>query len=102
MDPGTPPVTPPGQAKKATVKAKSVSNGSRLYLNVNPNKGSGYWNVKIQKKTANGWKTLKGTHRTQGKAETRTINLPKGTYRAVVQAKYGYAKGYSSPVTLTR
>ncbi len=36
-----------------------------------------------------------------GKAETRTINLPKGTYRAVVQAKCGYTKGYSSPVTLT-
>ena len=67
--------------------------GSKLYLNVNPNKGSGYWNVKIQKKTANGWKTLKGTYRTQGKAEARTINLPKGTYRAVVQPKYGYTKG---------
>ena len=58
---GTPPVTPTGQAKKADGEGQLNQQGSKLYLNVNPNKGSGYWNVKIQKKTANGWKTLKGT-----------------------------------------
>lgn len=31
-----------------------------------------------------------GTYRTKGKKETRTINLPKGTYRAVGAGKFGY------------
>ena len=39
---------------------------------------------------------------TQGSKETRTINLPKGTYRVVVKAKYGYAETPSAPVYLKR
>lgn len=52
--------------------------------------------------TANGsWTPLK-TYKTQGNAETRTINLKKGTYRVVVFAKYGYAQTTSASVYLKK
>jgi hypothetical protein len=73
-----------------------------MYVNVNPNRGSGFWKVKVQKRTDSGWRTLKKTYRTKGKAEKLTINLPKGTYRAKVLPKYGYEKAYSARVTLVR
>lgn len=99
----TPPKPAPVKAKpKATVAVKPVSKASKLYVNVNPNKGSGYWTFQVQVKQKNGtWRALK-TYKTQGKSETRTINLPKGTYRVVVQPKYGYAGATSSAVTLKR
>ena len=99
-DPGTPPVTTP--AKSASVKAKAVSGKSKMRINVNPNKGSGFWKVKIQKKTATGWKTLKKTYRTKGRAEILTVDLPKGTYRAKVLPKYGYEKFFSNRVHLKK
>ena len=109
--PGTstpPATTPPTPAVPATpVKAAKVTTSSKsartkLHVNVNPNKGSGYWNVRIQKKTSKGWKYVGKTYRTQGKYETLTLNLPKGTYRAVVMPKYGYGKGYSKSVSLRK
>ena len=47
------------------------------------------------------WKSLK-SYKTHGSRETRTINLPKGTYRVVVRAKYGFAETPSAPVYLKR
>jgi hypothetical protein len=39
------------------------------------------------------WRTLKGTYRTNAHdwPKTKTVNLKKGTYRAVVKARCGYA-----------
>ena len=88
-----------------TVKALTSRNASKskLKVNVNPNKGSGYWTFRVQKRTANGtWSTLSTTYRTKGKYETRTINLRKGTYRVVVAGKYGYHGASSKSVTLAR
>jgi len=89
-------------AKSASVKAKAVSGESKMRINVNPNKGSGFWKVKIQKKTATGWKALKKTYRTKGRAEILTVDLPKGTYRAKVLPKYGYEKFFSNRVQLKK
>ncbi len=89
-------------APTARVKVTSVSSRSKLRVDVDPNKGRGYWTFRVQKKRADGtWKPLK-TYRTRGSAETRTINLPKGTYRVVVRAKYGYAGTTSGSVVLKR
>ena len=85
--PTTPPAKPPGQAGR---QAQGEGQGHRhaqeeqMSVNVDPNQGNGYWNVKVQKLTKDGWKTLPGTYKTYGSYETRTINLPKGTYRTVV------------------
>ncbi len=90
--------TPPA----ASVKVKSTSGRSKLFVDVNPNKGSGYWKFQVQSKRSSGsWKALK-TYRTKGRSETRTINLKKGTYRVVVFGKYGYRGTTSASATLKK
>ncbi len=87
----------------ASIKAEARNRNSKLYINVNPNKGSGYWTFKVQRKRASGtWKTLDRTYKTFGKGETRTLDLRKGKYRAKVKAKYGYRGATSKVVRLTR
>lgn len=84
------------------VRAKAIRGGSALRVNVNPNKGRGYWKLQVQRQQSDGtWMPLK-TYRTKGSKETRTINLKRGTYQVVVRAKYGYAEATSSPVYLKR
>jgi uncharacterized repeat protein (TIGR01451 family) len=93
----TTPSTPP-----VVVKVKAKSSKSKLFVDVNPNKGGGFYKFQVQKKRANGtWKALK-TYRTRGATETRTLDLPKGTYQVVVRAKYGFAETTSTAVKLKR
>ncbi len=92
----------PKPAPLAIVKVKATSGRSKLFVDVNPNKGSGFWTFQVQSKKASGaWKTLK-SYRTKGSAETRTINLKKGTYRVVVAPKYGYRGTTSAQVRLKK
>lgn len=89
-------------APNATVKVKAIGNKSKLRVDVNPNRGKGFWTFQVQKQQADGsWMPLK-TYKTLGAKETRTVNLPKGTYRVVVKAKYGYRETASDPVMLKR
>ena len=86
----------------ASVKVKATSKQSKLFVDVNPNKGSGHWKFQVQRlRTDGSWQFVKA-YRTKGSKETRTINLPKGTYRVVVTPKYGYAEGTSAAVYLRR
>jgi subtilisin family serine protease len=86
----------------ATVKVTAVSGKSKLKVDVNPNKGKGYWAFQVHKQRADGsWQRLK-TYKTRGSKETRTINLPRGTYRVVVNAKYGHAAATSRPAYLKK
>ena len=82
-NPVTPPVTTPVPAAPvptATAAVRAAKSRSYLFLDVEPNKGSGYWKVQVQRKKSDGsWKSLK-SYRTRGAQERRTINLPKGTY----------------------
>lgn len=88
---------------KPSVAVKAVSHRSKLHLNVNPNLGKDCWRFKIQKQRSDGsWRTLKKTYKTKGSAETRTINLKKGTYRVWVKAQHGYAGVKSAKVHLKR
>jgi len=107
-DPTTPPagsttpVTTTTPGKSAVVLVKAVDRGNTLYVNVNPNKGKGYWRFQVQRKKANGaWKSL-STYRTHGKKETRRLDLKKGTYRVVVLPKYGHLGATSAEVALKR
>ena len=96
----TPTTTTPG--KSAIVLVKPINRGNKLYVNVNPNKGKGYWKFQVQRKKSNGtWKSL-STYRTKGKKETRTLDLKKGTYQVVVRPKYGYLGATSLEVTLKK
>lgn len=91
---------PPPPTAIVTVKAKGGK--SKLYVDVNPNKGRGYWTFQVQsKRVDNSWGLLK-TYKTQGTKETRTINPKRGTYRVVVNAKYGYRGAVSAEVYLKK
>ena len=86
---------------RATVRTNAAR--TKLLVNVDPDKGSGYWTFRVQAKRADGtWRTLKKTYRTQGARETRTIDLGAGTYRVVVKAKYGYLGSTSGEAVLVR
>jgi hypothetical protein len=102
----TPPVkpTPPAKpaAPKVKVKSSATAKKDKLVVNVDPNRGSGYWRFQVQKLTPSGWKTLPGSYRTYGNYETRTLNLSKGTYRAVVAPAHGHTAGVSKSVHLTK
>ncbi len=96
----------PVRRPAAVVTAKAIDNRTKLFVNVNPNKGKGYWNIKVYRKVVKGdkvsWKKVGKTLRTKTSKETRTINLGKGTYRVKVMAKYGMKGAVSKQVTLVR
>lgn len=105
----TPMPTPndtPGK-KSLGVAAKAVSRMSKLQVTIKPNLGKTIqWNFTIQKKSG-GWKPLKKrgkvlVFKTTGATHTKTINLPKGSYRAVAKAARGYSGAASKVVRLKR
>ena len=82
--------------------AAAVSKGGKLYVDVNPNRtGKGYYKFRVQKWNGVTWVNKK-VYKTAGKKETRTINLPKGSYRVVVASKYGLLGNVSDPVKLRK
>ncbi len=88
----------------AVVTATAVNNGTKLFVDVDPNKGKGYWNIKVYRKVVKGdkvsWKKVGKTLRTKTSKETRTIKLRKGTYRVQVMARYKMQGAVSNEVTL--
>jgi hypothetical protein len=88
--------------RSASLAVKAVKGKSKLHVDVNPNKGTGYWKFQVQRRRADGsWKALK-TYRTKGSRETRTINLKKGTYRVWVKPKYDYQGALSAAVYMKK
>jgi hypothetical protein len=85
------------------VKAKAVSGRSKLKVDVDPTAGRKAWTFQVQAKQVDGsWVTLPKVYRTLASSEKRTVNLPQGTYRAVVAARFGFAEAYSSEVYLNK
>lgn len=99
--PSLPLATPPGAAR-ASVRLAAVSDGSKLRIDVDPDRGPGYWRVQVEERSTGTWRTLPSTYRTQGSRETRTIDMGAGTYRVVVLPRYGLAGTTSDAVTLSR
>lgn len=92
----------PSQAPVPSVFVKAVSRAGKLYVDIDPNRGKGYWRFRVDKQLPDGtWKPGK-TYRTKGSKETRTINLKKGSYQVYVPAAFGFAATTSAPVTLVR
>jgi hypothetical protein len=90
-------------APTVAVAASRDRNRDKLLVDVNPNKGSGYWKFRVQQRTSTGsWKTLSTVYRTEGRKETKTVDLRKGTYRVKVASKYNYRGATSKAVTLKR
>jgi hypothetical protein len=55
----------------------------------------------VQKLSKSGWVKVTAA-KTQGKGETRTLNLKKGTYRVVCKGADGYAGAVSSTKALRK
>ena len=88
---------------RVTVAVKAVHERTRLRLDVNPNLRAAHWRVTIQKRRADRtWAKVPPTHRTEGRFETLTLDLGRGTYRVVVKAQYGYDRATSSALNLRR
>lgn len=86
--------------KKSTAVVVAPTADNRLYVDVNPDKGRGFWNIKVQRWNGKKWVTKKN-YRTQGAQETRTTaKLPEGTYRVIVKPKYGHKGTTSGRVVL--
>lgn len=87
-----------------TVRASLTTDAARdmLRVDVDPDRGTGYWTFRVQRQSADGWTTLATTYRTQGTRETRTIDLGPGRYRVIVAPKYGYLGSASAAASLTR
>jgi hypothetical protein len=74
--------TYPPVVKPVSCSVKAVSGASKLKVNMGPNlPGKGYYTFRIDRRTSVGWVRILKTYRTQGTGETRTVNVPKGTYR---------------------
>jgi hypothetical protein len=89
-------------APTVRVSAKRDATKGKLLVNVDPDKGAGYWTFKVQQHVKGKWSTLAKSYNTQGAKETRTVDLGAGTYRIAVSAKYGYLAAHSAAVTLIR
>jgi subtilisin family serine protease len=91
-----------GIAYPQKVGIKAVTRRSKVRVDVDPSVGSQSWRVRIQKEKPNGrYKTVR-TVRTKGIAERVTVNVPRGRYRAVVPAQYGYPTKVSRSVVVRR
>lgn len=87
---------------RVSVVVRAVRDGTRLWLNVNPNLGCASWRVTIQRQRADRTWARVGVYRTLGRAETRTVDLPRGTYRVVVNTQKGFQRAVSAEVSLRR
>ncbi len=82
-----PPVTPPRSSKPpavvpTTCKATAVSKKSKIKVDMGPDlPGNGFYRVRIDVKRGGEWFRYLKSAKTQGAQETRTTNVPKGTYR---------------------
>ena len=96
------PAPPTAGQKVAKVRARAIRNGSKLRINVNPNRGRRAWEFVVLTKSKGVWTTLPKVYETRGPKEKRTLNLGKGKYRVVVLPRFGYSGVMSEPIRLKR
>jgi hypothetical protein len=89
-------------APTPVVKVRAVSDQTKLYVNVNPNKGRRFWTFQVQNQQRDGSWTAIGTYRTKGAGETRKLDLPGGNYRVWVNPKFGFSGAQSAEVALAQ
>lgn len=95
-----PSVVPAVPAVAVTVRPKGGQ--SKLFVDVDPDKGKGYWKFQVQRLKADTTWAPGKTYRTRGSKETRTVNLPKGTYRAVILPKGSFPGVTTNEVKLKK
>jgi hypothetical protein len=72
----------PPTPTKVSCSAKAVKSASRIKVNMGPNlPGDLNYTFRIERRTSAGWARFLTNFQTQGAGETRTVNVPRGTYR---------------------
>ena len=93
---------PPG-SKSVSCKATTNANKSVLKVNMGPNQpGKRYYEFRIDVKRNGKWFRYLNTYKTQGKKETRTVNVPKGKYRVKCFGKFGFTSANSKVVKIRK
>lgn len=85
----------------AQVSAIVAKSGSKVAVDVNPNRSNANYNVQVQAKNGSTWKTVKKT-RTKGAKDKVTVNVPKGKYRVVLPAQFRHQKYRSGKISIKR
>ncbi len=87
----------------STVTA-SVNNAQGVLLvDVGPSlSGNAVWRVTVQTRTESGGWVAVSMHTTTGAGDTLRLNLPGGTYRAVVPPQHSYRESTSAAVALAK
>ena len=88
----------------ASVTVKAKARKSKLFVAVTPKLTKAtHWQFRVQSKKRSGrWRTLATRYQTKGANQTLTVNLKKGTYRAVIKPGFGYTGVTSRAVKLKR
>ena len=77
------PADQPPSLSPVTCTARAVSGGTKIRVDVNPNLPGGQnYSFRLQKMVKGDWVPYSKAHGTKGGNETRTVNVPKGTWRA--------------------
>ena len=98
----SPPRSPPDPRRPGSRLRPSAAK-SKLKVDVDPSAGKKAWTFQVQAKQADdSWVTLPKVYKTRASSEKRTVNLPQGTYRAVVAPKFGFADAFSPEVYLKK
>lgn len=98
--PPEPPVVTPPPVPTLTLAVKAVKKKSRLRIDVGPDLAQSNYRLRVQRKGAKGWKTVKRTQ-TLGSRDRIVLDLPRGHYRIVVPPQQGMA-GARATVRLRR
>lgn len=78
-----------------------VRNGSRIVVDVGPDRANGGYRFIVKRKVGPRWRQVR-TSRTTGPRDRRVLDLRAGRYRVVVPPQAGFAGGVSRIVRLRR
>ena len=95
----TPEFSPSPHVMTLVVKARSVRHGSRLRVDVDPDRPS--MQVRVERQHRGKWRVVRRV-RTVGPSNVVTLNLRRGKFRVVARAQHGFEADTSRVVRLHR
>ena len=86
----------------STVTTSVHQPGGKLLVDVAPGISGRTWRVTVEQLSASGGWVAVSAHTTRGPGDTLRLNLPNGTYRAVVPPQHRYRGSVSGAVVLRK